>query len=314
MEFVKAGQTDQLVSRLGFGGCPMGKHGWGEVSEKNLLEAIDYAIENGVTLFDTADVYGLGESEKLLGAGLKKRRKRAVIATKFGVRFDSKMKAYYDNSEKWMRHSIENSLNNFGTDYIDIYQVHNLDRVTPLADVIGNLLRLKEEGKLRYIGLSNITYQDVEQIVLPKEVVSFQVEYSLANRNNESDIREITKNKKLNLWSWGSLAQGLLSGKYDENSVFDEKDRRNRPEYVNFHGEKLKKNLEIIKKMKEISKITGMQLSQIAVKWIAEYMEKSVVLVGIKRVEQIKSCIDAFREPLNREHVQMLDEISKVYS
>ena len=310
MESVVLPGSNLKVSRLGFGCCPMGGHGWGAVSVDDFKKAVELALDQGINFFDTADIYGLGESERLLGKFLKSRRPEAVIASKFGVRRDNNGKAFYDNSPAWIEQALEASLKRLGVDAIDLYQVHYLDQKTPLSDVLNTLEKKRKEGKVRYFGLSNVILKDIHQQSLPKELVSFQSEYSLANRMHEDEIRKIQQIKKLGFLSWGSLGQGILSGKYHSQTTFDKNDRRSRPEYINFHGERYQKNLDMLDKIKNQFNLKDKSLSQIAIRWILDRFENSVVLVGVKREEQIRENIKAFGWRLTREEIKFLDTIS----
>lgn len=220
----------------------MGQYGWGQVEEKNLLDAVSAAIDNGINFFDTADTYGLGTSEQTLAKALGSRRKDVIIADKFGVRVEHGH-TFYDNSPEWIEHALEGSLKRLNTDYIDLYQIHYRDGKTPLAEVVDKLEELRQKGYIRYYGLSNIHANDLEEL---QELgadgggfVSFQDEYSLACRKNEADIRRIQQTLNITPFTWGSLGQGILTGKYDRNSTFGADDRRSREVYVNFHGAKL---------------------------------------------------------------------------
>ena len=256
MEYITLKNSNLTVSRIGMGGCPMGGYGWGDVQEQELIDAVHCAVETGITLFDTADTYGLGQSELTLGKALGLRRKNVVIASKFGVRAGNG-KTFYDNSPEWIRTSLEGSLRRLGTDYIDLYQVHYRDSVTPLSTVVETLEELKRKGYIRYYGLSNIHRENMEEVEpFIGKFVSFQDEYSLACRKNEIDMLNISKELKMTPITWGSLGQGILTGKYNRNTVFKSNDRRSRGIYINFHGKKLLKNLEIVDALKEIAKKT----------------------------------------------------------
>ena len=159
MEYITLKNSDLKVSRLCMGGCPMGGHGWGIVQEQELLDTVQSALDLGVNFFDTADTYGLGQSELTLGRALGSRRQEAVIATKFGVRVENHT-TFYDNSPLWIRTACENSLKRLGTDYIDLYQMHYRDGHTDIATVLGVLEDLRREGKIRYFGLSNLSMAD----------------------------------------------------------------------------------------------------------------------------------------------------------
>jgi len=311
VDYIILDNSDLKISQLGFGCCPMGGHGWGKISSKELKNAVLLALDKGVNLFDTADVYGFGESERLLGQFLKSRRHEAIIATKFGVRIDNQGKAFYDNSPAWIENALEESLKRLDVDCIDLYQIHYLDGKTPLTDIIGVLENKRLEGKIRYYGFSNITLKDIYEHILPKEMISFQLEYSLANRSNEEKIIKIVQEKKLGFISWGSLGQGMLSGKYKIDTVFPKNDRRNRPTYLNFYGNKFKKNLTIVEEMKRISDSIGKTLPQIAIRWLLDYLGFGAILVGIKNPDQISENVGAFGWHLKQNEVKSLNLISK---
>lgn len=204
--------------------------------------------------------------------------------------------------------AIEASLKRLRVDCIDLYQVHHRDEVTPIEDVLGFLEDKRREGKIRYYGLSNMTPED--QRGTAPGLVSFQMEFSLARRTQEKMIRQIAQQKGLGFISWGSLGQGILGGKYTAESRFPPEDRRSRPIYVNFHGEKLKQNLRIVEEMRRISARTGKTLPEIAIRWILDHLGFGVVLVGVKRPEQLEQNANSFGWRLEAADVRALDEIS----
>ena len=311
MEYIKIKNSDLTVSRLCMGGCPLGRYGWGVVQEQDLIDAVQVAVENGVTMFDTADTYGLGRSEETLGKAIKEHRKNVVIATKFGVRVEGR-KTFYDNSASWIRHAVEESLKRLQTDYIDLYQIHYRDDKTPIGKVISTLDDLKKEGKIRYYGLSNIHENDVEELKAHAgKFVSFQDEYSLACRKNEKDFFNLSKSLQLTPLTWGSLGQGILTGKYDKDCMFGSDDRRSRDIYVNFHGEKLLKNLEIVEVLKQIAKEVEKPVSSVAIRFILDYLPESVVLAGVKNPKQLAANCEAFGWKLTKEQKNKLEEISR---
>ena len=163
MEYITLKNSELRVSRLCMGGCPMGGYGWGQVEEHELVDAVNAALDQGINFFDTADTYGLGQSEKTLGKALGNRRKDAVIATKFGVRVENG-RTFYDNSPQWIKEACESSLKRLSTDYIDLYQVHYRDGVTPIGEVLQALEQLRSQGKIRYFGLSNLRSRDIPEL------------------------------------------------------------------------------------------------------------------------------------------------------
>ena len=312
MQKVIIKKTDLTVSALCMGGCPLGGYGWGDVSRQELIDAVRVALDNGINFFDTADTYGLGESERTLAEALGTDSYKAVITTKFGVRVENG-KTFYDNSREYIFQAVEASLKRLNRDYIDLYQVHYRDGKTPLADVAESLEILKQQGKIRYYGLSNIHKEDAEELkqFSTNPFVSFQDEYSLACRKNEQEMFGFRDEFEMTPFTWGSLGQGILSGKYDKNCKFDSNDRRSRDIYVNFHGEKLLKNLEIVEVLKQIAAQTGKSVSSVAIRWILDYLKDSVVIVGAKSPKQVLQNAESLSFTLNEEQVTQLEKISK---
>lgn len=311
MEYITLKNSDLKVSRLCMGGCPMGGYGWGDVQEAELINAVYSALDNGITIFDTADTYGLGQSERTLAKALGTKRKDIVIADKFGVRVGTRG-TVYDNSPEYMREALDSSLKRLKTDYIDLYQVHYRDSCTPLSAVIDTLEEFKKVGKIRYYGLSNIHEEDYDEIKpYIGKIVSVQDEYSLACRKNEKDLLTLNSDFKLTPLTWGSLGQGILTGKYTKENVnFNSNDRRSRDIYVNFHGKKLIKNLEIVEVMKEIAARHNKPVSAVAIRYILDFIPESVVLFGAKRPSQIVGNIEGSDWKLAKEELDMLDKIS----
>lgn len=313
MEYITLKNSDLKVSRFCMGGCPMGGYGWGNVQEQELIDAVHTALEQGVTFFDTAETYGLGQSEITLGKALGNRRKDVVISDKFGVHAKAGQPTFYDNSREYIIEACEGSLKRLGTDYIDVYTVHYRDGKTPLAEVVDTLEYLRKQGKIRYFALSNVGEEDEKELEdLRGKFVSFQDEYSLACRKNEKTMIELSEKYELTPLTWGSLGQGILTGKYNlENTNFGPDDRRSRDIYVNFHGEKLKKNLEIVEVMREIANSHNTSVSSVAIRFILDFLQGSVVLAGVKRPAQLLGNTEAFGWKLTQEEVKLLDEISK---
>lgn len=311
MEYLTLKNSDIKVSRLCVGGCPMGGYGWGDVQESLLIEAVHTAIYNGINFFDTADTYGLGQSEITLGKALGNKRKDVIIASKFGVRH-SNGTTVYDNSPEWIKTALEGSLKRLNTDYIDLYQIHYRDENTPIESVIETLKELKTKGYIRAFGLSNIYKKDVFDLLKYKgEFASFQDEYSLACRKNETDMLDLSKKLEITPLTWGSLGQGILTGKYDKNTVFGSDDRRSREIYVNFHGEKLLKNLEIVEILKKIAENHNKSVSAVAIRFILDYLPNSAVLVGIKNKNQVIGNLDAMDWKLTENEINQLLKVSE---
>ena len=312
MEYITLQNTDLRVSRFCMGGCPMGGYGWGSVQESELLDAVHAALDAGVNFFDTADTYGLGQSERTLAKGLGSRRRDVVIESKFGVRVGGG-KTVYDNSPEYIQQALEESLRRLKTDYIDVYLIHYRDGKTPIADVVGKLEELKAAGKLRYYGLSNIHGDGLEErLPYAGRFACCQDELSLACRKNEDDLRAVQSRLRATPMTWGSLGQGILTGKYNrENVCFGADDRRSREIYVNFHGEKLEQNLRIVEALKKIAANREKSVAACAIRWILDTLPESVVIAGVKRPAQLSANVEAMGWTLNEEELRELNEVSE---
>lgn len=310
MEKITLKGTALQVSRLCIGGCPAGEYGWGNVSREEVEHAMLHAIEIGVNFFDTADTYGLGRSEETLGETLKNHRDQVVLATKFGVRVENG-KTMFDNSPAFIEQALAASRKRLQTDHIDLYQVHYLDDRTPIQVMMEALIRHKEKGDILAIGLSNIR-PEVLPALLPyrEHIATFQNHFSLAHRDDEAAIRQIADTLSISPLTWGSLGQGILTGKYGADVHFDANDRRSRAIYDNFYGDKLQKNLRIVEAMRPIAKAHGVPLSSVAVRWILDDLPNSVVITGVKSPQQAQDNALALSFSLTAVERQALSEIS----
>ena len=311
METVPLKGTPLRVSRLCIGGCPAGEYGWGNVSRAEVEKAMMRALEMGVNFFDTADTYGLGRSEETLGETLRAHRSEVVIATKFGVRLENGI-TFWDNSPAYIEKALSASLKRLKTDYIDLYQVHYLDGRTPIPALMEKLISLREKGDIRAIGLSNIAPADLPAFLPYQEyIASFQNHFSLAHRDDEAAVRQTAKQLSAAPLTWGSLGQGILTGKYGADVHFSADDRRSREIYDNFHGEKLQKNLRIVEAMRPIAAAHAAPLSGVAVRWILDELPGSVVITGVKSPGQAEDNASAMAFTLSEAERAALDAVSR---
>jgi len=310
MEYYKLKGLSQEVSRLCMGGCPAGEYGWGNVSRGDIETAMLRALDMGVNFFDTADTYGLGRSEATLGRVLANHRHQVVLATKFGVRVENG-RTFFDNSPRHIETALHTSLENLRTDYIDLYQAHYLDDITPVPEMMEALLALQRKGYIRAIGLSNIRIEDVAAFLpYANEISSFQNHYSLAHRDDEEAILAIANQLNAVPLTWGSLGQGILTGKYDKDVLFETNDRRSRAIYDNFHGDKLMHNLRIVDAMRPLAEKYHTPIASVAIRWILDRLPRSVVITGVKNQSQAEVNASAFTFALSQEECAMLDGLS----
>ncbi len=285
--------TDLAIARLGFGCWQLGGHGWQGLDQREIELAAARALERGLNFFDTADVYGLGASEEILGDILKSTEagKQAVVATKFSVR-RGPQGTYYDNSKEWMTEALEASLKRLKRDVVDLYQVHWHDGKRDLADLFGDLEDLRKAGKIRSYGISNIDLSGWNPQDIPAGLASFSFEYSLVRREHLAAIEAMEK-QGLAFLSWGSLSQGLLGGKYTRDHTFDEGDVRARPNSI-FAAENWDYYEPILAVLDHVAKDTHRTMAQVALRWILDEQPRSVVLAGIKSRANIEDNLGVF--------------------
>ncbi|MEZ5690639.1 MAG: aldo/keto reductase [Rickettsiales bacterium] len=316
MEYTLIGKSDLKVSRLGFGCWQLGGHGWQDIDQKEIEKAIHSALDMGINFFDTADIYGLGESEKNLARTLAKHPlgKNAIVASKFAVRQKNDGSTYYDNSKEWMFEAVEGSLKRLERETIDLYQLHWHDGKRPLDDIFTDLEILREQGKIRWYGISNISPLDIDSVDIdsdntPEGLVSFTMKYSLAGRENEQEIKKATEEKNLGFISWGSLAQGLLSGKYNRNSVFSESDVRSRESSL-FSQDNWDYFEKLLDKLQKIATDNNKNMAQTALRFVLDNIPKSIVLTGIKNNRQLTDNAGCLNWKLGNESLRELKDIS----
>lgn len=311
MEQIHLGDSALSVSRLGLGGCPFGGHGWGDVYDANSINAIRAALDEGISFFDTADVYGFGHSEELLSRALGKQRHEMVIATKFGVRWDEQSNIVKDISRQYLRQALEASLRRLRVDCIPLYYVHWPDGRTPIEEAVQEMERCRQQGKVRAIGVSNFGSNQIRKASAVANVACVQVQLSLVD-DQPLSLKRTLQETGSSLVTWGSLAQGLLSGKYDANSYFGENDRRSR--YENFQGEKFARNLHTVEVIKRVAAQLGKSPAQVAIRWLLDTPIVSCVLYGAKSPQQVRENSGASGWSLSHKDYQLLANSHQVKS
>ena len=222
MEYSRLIDNEMLASKLGFGGGPLSGEDWGPFNKKQNMMAVSRAYELGVNVFDTADVYGLGTSEKLLSKALGHNRHNVIISTKFGVNWGERpanglAKTFYDSSSKRVVEALEASLKRLRLDCIPLYYIHWPDPNTSFLETAEALKRCQESGKIKNIGLSNFSLSQIKEIRQDLNVIAVQAQYSLIDKGIEGDFIDSCKDLGMNIFTYGPLAQGLLTGKYNDN-------------------------------------------------------------------------------------------------
>ncbi len=309
MEQVAIEALGRTVGRIGFGCSPLGEHGWGDVDREEMMRAIHAALDTGVTLFDVADVYGLGRAEETLGRALAGKRRHAVIVSKFGVKVEPGRGTFYDTSPGWIEAALENSLKRLRTDVIDIYLMHYWDERTPIDVILAALEKAKAAGKIRAYGFTNANpTRMLAGASPPPALAAFSLQYNLLDRHFEGVIQRAVEQHRMTFLSWGSLAEGLLTGKFRDGLSLAADDRRRR--YRNFVGERFEENGGFIRTVGELATGLGRSESALALRWILDRIPHSVALVGMKSRQNVLDASDASGWSLPLAVRQRLDSLT----
>lgn len=286
MQQRQLGKNGPMVSALGLGCMGMSEFYTGNMDEKESLATLDRALELGVTMLDTADVYGPHTNEELLGRALQGRRNQVFLATKFGiVRDPSNPTARGSNGHPdYIRKSVEGSLKRLQTDVIDLYYQHRADPEVPVEESVGALADLVREGKIRYIGLSEVSAATLERAHRVHPISALQTEYSLWSREVEESILPACGRLGIAFVPYSPLGRGFLTGAIRSPDDFAENDfRKQNPR---FQGENFARNLHLVDKVAELAREKGVKPSQLALAWVlaqgktwCRSREQSVVLI-----------------------------------
>lgn len=292
MRFKKFGKTDMNVSVVGYGAWELGGN-WGPIDRENAIKILNLAYENGVNFFDTAPAYGLGKSEESVGEFLKgKERDSLYIATKCGLEWDQKGRIRNNLKKERVLKEIDDSLKRLKTDYVDLYQIHWPDPNTPLQETAEALQKILDSKKARYLGVSNFSSNQIEELVKYVDIVSTQNYYNLLVRNIEKELFPVVKKYDLAVIPYSPLAKGLLTGKISKDFVPDRRDPRAMDEIFK-NRDLFEKNVEKVEELKILSNRIGRPLSQLAINWLLHYDEVPTVIAGTKDEMHLMENIEA---------------------
>jgi len=306
LELIRLSTDGPFFTRIGMGCWAVGGHGWGTVNDHDSIKAIRHAYERGVTFFDTADCYGLGKSERILCEALGDNLKTVFVASKGGVRWDESGRVWNDSSPAYLRVALEASLQRMKLERIPLYYLHKPDNETPISETMGVLARLREEGKIGEIGVANFTLNQLEEALKTAPVRVAQNRFNLLQREQGLQLAELCQKRGVFLVTWGALADGLLTGKFDRFSTFAEDDHRSR--LPAFRGDAFQANLKIIDKLRTVAKNRGVLLSQLALRWVMDRYDWTCPLFGAKTVQQVEENLGAAGWKLTDEDMSQIDE------
>jgi aryl-alcohol dehydrogenase-like predicted oxidoreductase len=309
LSYRELGNSGVKVSEIGVGLWAAGGDTWGKTQDDDILDAIDFALESNVNFFDTADVYGGGHSEELLGRAMSGRREKFFVATKIGwTGFDGdRGQSAYTTLDKLIA-GVESNLRRLNTDHIDLIQSH-IDFRDPTMEIfLEGFQKLQKDGKIRFYGVSTSDFEYLKAFNSDGQCNSLQIDYSILNRTPEKDILPYCESHGIGVIVRGALAMGILTGKFTPETRFGENDFRqrwheNEDEYATF--------LEDLKKVEALRTLAnGRSLAQLALQFVLANSAVSTVIPGIKNIKQAQANLEAgYLEPLKPEELALIETI-----
>jgi len=303
----RLGSNGPEVSAIGLGCMGMSEF-YGSGDEQESIATIRHSLDRGVTFLDTADMYGWGANEELVGKAIAGRRDEVFLATKFGnVRGPNGEFLGVRGDPDYVRSACEASLKRLGVDVIDLYYQHRVDTKVPIEDTVGEMARLKDEGKVRYLGLSEAAPQTIRRGHSTHPITAVQTELSLWSRDAEADVLPTVRELGIGYVAYSPLGRGFLTGQITSPEDFPEDDfRRFHPRFT---GENFQKNIALVHEIEAMAREKGCTAAQLALAWVLAQGEDIVPIPGTKRIKYLDENIAALDIGLGDEELRRLDEI-----
>jgi myo-inositol catabolism protein IolS len=313
MQYRTMGASDLTISAIGFGCWEMGGNQYGAVDDSEETRAVHRAIDLGVTLFDTAAVYGHGHAEEVVGKALGARRKEIILVTKGGLKWEYPgAPITRDDSYQSLIEDMDASLKRLGTDYVDLYLIHWPDGKTPIEEMMRALNEFLQNGKARYVGVSNFSAAQLRECKQYAPICANQVGYNLFDRRWEREMFATARDLGIGVMAYGPMAHGLLTGAFTAETTFVEWDWRSRGAAFGqslFTAENFPQNVAVADRLKAVAARLGTTLPQLAIAWVLQQPAVSVALAGIRKPEEIEHNIGALDVQFSPDDLREIDAI-----
>ncbi len=308
MEQRRLGDTDLMLTTIGLGTWAIGgswEFGWGPQDDAESVRTIHRALELGINWLDTAAVYGLGHSEEVCGRALKGRRDEVIVATKCGLRWDDAGNTFRDSRPASLRQEVEDSLRRLQTDVIDLYQIHWPDLKTPFEESWATLAEFVHEGKVRYLGVSNFSVEQIEICHAIHPVASLQPPYSLLRRDVEEELLPFCQQNGIGVVAYSPMESGLLTGRFDRSRLAPDDWRRAESR---FREPELSRNLAFVERLRPIAEAHGHTVAHLAVAWVLRHPAVTSAIVGARTVAQVDEMMRGADWRLSDVELQAVDD------
>ncbi len=308
MQHRQLGEHGPTVSTLGLGTMGMSAGIYGEVDDEESIATIHHALDLGITLIDTANIYGDGHNERLVGRAISGRRDEVILATKFGIVPGEGANLAADGRPEYAREQLDGSLSRLGVDQVDLYYVHRIDTSVPIEETVGALAEQVEAGKIRYIGLSEAGAKTIRQAHAVHPISAVQTEYSLWSRDPETEVLPTVAELGIGFVSYMPLGAGFLTGGIRSFDDLAEDDfRRNLPR---FQPGVIEQNVEVADRIREIGAARGATGAQVALAWVLSRGEMIVPIFGTRCAANVEANVAAVGFELTGEEIAELDTLS----